>query len=314
MDIDTPRQKYNCVREKCRVHQGKCPNNWIMVPEVHDFLHRLPGELQRMVIAETVVPQPRCIKHVFGHCHNPWECKYAHPINSASQAVLPSSCYTSICRLVHKEGYKAFFQNNVFVFKSLHRTYPRLHSTDPEEIRIWFRSLDSLSIRDRDPRALRILDFLDVPIDSNLHIQSGDGSYEHIGTYRRMIRHLVFTLEDDAEPVSDLAVRYTWAWALTVDWSSLPNLETLVLDLRGYSYRQLQDPEMPEDLYNEQLEAGAKRLKCLSLKSLVIYGLCSGPLYWDKIQHRKRMEKLFQPALGKLGKLELRDEEHFVEW
>jgi hypothetical protein len=129
-----------------------------------------------------------------------------------------------------------------------------------------------------------------------------------------MIRHLVFTLEDDAEPVSDLAVRYTWAWALTVDWSSLPNLETLVLDLRGYSYRQLQDPEMPEDLYNEQLEAGAKRLKCLSLKSLVIYGLCSGPLYWDKVQHRKRMEKLFQPALGKLGKLELRDEEHFVEW
>jgi hypothetical protein len=79
-------------------------------------------------------------------------------------------------------------------------------------------------------------------------------------------------------------------------------------------YRQLQGQELPEDLYNEQLEDGAKRMQCLKLKSLIIYGLCSGPEYWGKAQHRRKMEKLFQPALGKYGKLDLRDEERFEKW
>jgi len=94
----------------------------------------------------------------------------------------------------------------------------------------------------------------------------------------------------------------------------LPNLQTLVLDLRGYSKRQLQLEELPQELYDEQLESGAKRMQCLELKSLIIYGLCSGPEYWGKGQHRRRMEKLFGSALGKWGTLELRDEERFVNW
>ena len=102
--------------------------------------------------------------------------------------------------------------------------------------------------------------------------------------------------------------------ALMVDWKTLQNLETLVLDLRGYSYRQLQDPELPQELYDEQLERGIKRMECLELKSLIIYGLCSGPEYWAKKQHRRRMEALFQHTLGKWGKLELQDDEHLVDW
>lgn len=94
----------------------------------------------------------------------------------------------------------------------------------------------------------------------------------------------------------------------------MPNLQTLVLDLRGYSKRQLQLEELPQELYDEQLESGAKRMQCLELKSLIIYGLCSGPEYWGKGQHRRRMEKLFGSALGKWGTLELRDEERFVNW
>ena len=146
--------------------------------------------------------------------------------------------------------------------------------------------------------------------------QFDEGSYDHdcVDKYRYTIRHLVFTLDSEERPVSSLAFRHTWAWALTVDWNTLPNLETLVLDLRGYSYRQLQDPELPQELYDEQLERGAKRMECLELKSLIIYGLCSGPEYWDKIQHRRAMETLFQPALGKWGKLEFRDEEYLVDW
>ena len=94
----------------------------------------------------------------------------------------------------------------------------------------------------------------------------------------------------------------------------MPNLQTLVLDLRGYSYRQIQEEDILQELYDEQLESGAKRMECLELKSLIIYGLCSGQLYWGKGQHRRRMEELFESTLGKWGTLELRDEERFITW
>lgn len=58
---------------------------------------------------------------------------------------------------------------------------------------------------------------------------------------------------------------------------------------------------------------GVKRMKCLNLKTLTIYGLCSGPEYWGKKEHKERMEKLFAPALAS-GKPELVDEEDWKEW
>jgi hypothetical protein len=333
-DVHVSQQNTSCVLQhnKCRKHQGNCPNPWILNLQVHDFLHRLPGELQRTVITEAVVPQPKCIKHLFGHCHNPWECRAgAHTeesptlFDSDMAPCTPSTCYTSRCQLIHSEGYRAFFQHNVFVFKSRHCTLrrPSFH-TNSENVRGWFRSLDHMSNLERDYRATRLLDFIDAPeckgqgsLEFQIKIsQFDEGSYDHdcVDKYRYTIRHLVFTLDSEERPVSSLAFRHTWAWALTVDWNTLPNLETLVLDLRGYSYRQLQDLELPQELYDEQLERGAKRMECLELKSLIIYGLCSGPEYWDKIQHRRAMEALFQPALGKWGKLELRDEEYLVDW
>jgi hypothetical protein len=50
------------------------------------------------------------------------------------------------------------------------------------------------------------------------------------------------------------------------------------------------------------------------LKSLVIYGLCSGPEYYQKKQHITKMESLFQRFLAPDGRLEFRDEERFVKW
>lgn len=326
-DIHTPREEMSCVlrHRKCKKHHGRCPNPWIMRPPVHDFLHRLPGELQVKVITEIVMPQVHCIKHIFGHCHNPWECKDgAHTCDSATAAqdmpaVTPSTCYTSRCQLICEEGHKLFFQNNVFVFKSRHRFYGRPLERTIEDFRSWFRTIDFQSRNDRDCRATRLLDFFDLPLwrgraSPNLLWDFDDGSYEHVDNYRYTIRHLVFTLDSDGREISSLNFRYTWAWAITVDFKTLPNLQTLVLDLKGYSYRQLQNPEIPQKLYNEQLEAEAKRMECLELKSLIIYGLCSGPEYWGKKLHRRRIERLFQPALGTWGKLELRDEEHFVNW
>jgi len=86
-----------------------------------------------------------------------------------------------------------------------------------------------------------------------------------------------------------------------------------VLDLRDYSYRQIQRTAITQELYDEQLELDAKRMECLKLKSLTIYGLCSGPEYWGKEEHKERMEELFAPALAR-GKPDLVDEKDWVEW
>ncbi|PMD48558.1 hypothetical protein L207DRAFT_505586 [Hyaloscypha variabilis F] len=324
----------NCVlqRNACSKHGGECPNSWIMVPQVHDFLHQFPGDLQQMIIAETVVPTARCIKQVFDHCYDPWTCQDgAHTyefsplldFDSGMAPCTPSMCYTSRCELIRKEGYKAFFLNNVFIFRSNHSTSTRpLFFLEPEHDREWLHDMDFLGRRERDYRATRLLDFIDSPnlrgkgsMEFQLRLaRFDDGSYNNVDQYRYTIRHLVFMVGYEGMPFCSLAFQYNWAWALTVDWKTLPNLQTLVLDLRGYSYRQLQVPELPQELYDEQLESGAKQMEYLKLKSLIIYGLCSGPKYWDKGQHRRRMEKLFAPALGKWGTLELRDQEHFVNW
>lgn len=316
---DTDASQANCTPKKCSEHFGECPNP--MIPEGHDILHSFSAELQRMVIARVIIPEQQCIQHVFGHCFMPWACTAGtHTMQDSSMApVTPSTCYTSRCQLVYDEGHKLFFQNNLFIFKTRHSLYRDPPSQDPDELREWFRSIAFASREDRDPRATRLLDFVDTPLfrgKGSLDFQTDvdDNSYDSVDKYRYTLRHLVLMVDSDELDNKSLALRYTWNWGLNVDFKTLPHLKTLVLDLKGYSYRQLQDPELPEELYTEQLEAGAKRMECLKLNSLIIYGLCSGPRYFGEKQHRRKMEKLFEPALGKYGKLQLRDEEHFVEW
>jgi hypothetical protein len=110
-----------------------------------------------------------------------------------------------------------------------------------------------------------------------------------------------------------------WDWPLKVDWKSLPNLKTLVLDLRTYSL----GPEIAagpaaweakEEQFEKKLLQGAKRMEGMNLHSLTIYGLCSCT-YWQKNDHRRKIEKLFQKALAKDGgKLVLEEEPHFMVW
>jgi hypothetical protein len=175
-------------------------------------------------------------------------------------------------------------------------------------VREWFHDLDLENKHDRDDRATR-----DGKGSKRFKGYVDNSSYTNIDEYRYVIRHLVLQVGDKSN-LSEGRLQPTWAWALKVDWKTLPDLQTLVLDLMGYSYLQLQSRPFPQELYDEQLEAGAKRMECLKLKSLIIYGLCSGPEYWGSKQHKRKMEELFQPALAQNGKLELRDEELFVAW
>ncbi|KAK6586252.1 hypothetical protein PZA11_001309 [Diplocarpon coronariae] len=101
--------------------------------------------------------------------------------------------------------------------------------------------------------------------------------------------------------------RAYWDWQLKVDWESLPNLKHLVLDLRTYS--ALSDAGALFEI-DEILAAGARRMRGLNLKSLIIYGLCSSDLTRDVLgKHQQVIKSLFEGSLATDGTLELRDEE-----
>ena len=122
-NVKEPQKDSSCVLDPtCSEHHGGCPNPWIMVPQVHNFLHQFHGELQRTIIAETVVPRHGCVKHVFGHCYNPWACQagthlFRSPtlFNAGTPPCTPSMCYTSRCNLVREEGYKVRLVSNKFI-------------------------------------------------------------------------------------------------------------------------------------------------------------------------------------------------------
>lgn len=143
----------------------------------------------------------------------------------------------------------------------------------------------------------------------------GNSSYAHVDNYRHLIRHLVLgdrnikqvnSVEMDFIPWDD------WDWPLQVDFSSLPDLQTLYLDLRGYSTRERPWDEDLNRIHN-RLTEGVTRMHCLNLKKLVVAGLCSNHWYEDK-EHRESIKNLFQPALGTDGVFELLDVEEYREW
>lgn len=89
-----------------------------------------------------------------------------------------------------------------------------------------------------------------------------------------------------------------WDWPLKVDWITLPNLKTLLLDLRICSLAPQLGPEA-EIEYDRMVEEGAKRMEVLSLKSLMVHGLCGDE---DK---KRRAREMFAVALAKEGELQL---------
>lgn len=128
----------------------------------------------------------------------------------------------------------------------------------------------------RDPRATRLLDFVNNPDwtgTGSLHFESSR-AYDHVDEYRHLIRHLALKID-----LKWVKCHLTdWAWPLKVDWKALPNLETLYLDFKarwGLAFYTGFDDQSGL----EKLTTGAKRMRCLKLKRLVLVGLCSHE-YW----------------------------------
>jgi hypothetical protein len=301
--------------DECR----KCLVLRIPLLEVHNFLHRFSAEVQCQIAKESIV-QNICIDHVFGECFDPWSC--AKGTHEVTPRVTPDPCITSICPLFHHESHKFFFRNNIFVFNQLGARLPRRSPapamapnpsaplTVHQRHQAWIRERAG---RDRDERASRLLDYRDIPEWKGKGPEDVryDKSYNDVDNYRYEIRHLVFR-SDSTDPHW---LTQEWFWNLKIDWTSLPHLETLYLDLRKYSeFISKRHNWSMEDEINRALSILAHRMHVLHLRKLVIYGLCSGPGAWGNEQHKSFIEALFEPAVAEDGKLEFVDIPIFDMW
>jgi len=220
------------------------------------------------------------------------------------------------------EANKFFFRHNIFVFNQTGG-----FQTSAGQRSIYQRAIDNvdngteMTMSDwqelRDPAATRLLDFIDRPdwkgkgSISFHHEYRGDRSYKVVDKYRYSIRHLVIGLFHPWAWV----IEPDWAWPLKIDWTTLPNLEFLQLDLTTYSRRHVMKILLFEDeVYEQVLEEGAKKLACLKLKKFVLVGLCSFATYFEDAAHKRKMWEMFRPALRQGGELVFKDQAYVESW
>ncbi|KAL2067273.1 hypothetical protein VTL71DRAFT_1697 [Oculimacula yallundae] len=274
------------------------------------FNDRLPPELRSMVVSYLLVPPKPCLDHLFHTCLDQWGCQNgAHkPANEYQGVMVPCPVITSLDSFFHLDGYWQFFRNHTFVFEACssdyHAVTARLHALGPVLRNLWTEILTNGQVRGQGHRniyATRLLEFLDRPD------WVGKGSrafrtpdrilrFQHTDTHRRNIRHMVFMA--DLEP-GELGKQYLcdWDWMLKINWSTLPILETLVLDLRSYSFGLRRNIIITQEEYDSKIRVGARAMECLNLNLLVIRGLCSG-IFWQKPGRQRQMESLFEKALA----------------
>ncbi|TVY93906.1 hypothetical protein LAWI1_G000363 [Lachnellula willkommii] len=260
-----------------------------------------PAEISLQVIQNLFASERLCIPAIFDQCHNQWDCEHSHLCASRKHYPLkPNSYLSSISPLLYEEGHKFFFRHNIFVFNMT----PALYSADPDVPRTTATESDSALWKSaRDPRTLELLKFVEPPLSAQeaSHTSNPPRLMERFGG---SIRHLVLCVKNQICDLQETG----WEWPLKVDWTTLPHLETLCLDLQSYSRRgESEDAETPEE-YDQKLSEGALSMECLNLKRLILVGLCS-QLYYYNEDHKRRMEKLFGKCVAKGVKIEFLDRE-----
>ena len=265
--------------------------------------HGLPAEITLLIVQAVIAGEKEpCLGFITkgaDGCFEPWTCKLSHPAVGEPVQGFISSNMTAVCMLFRHEAYTAYYRNNTFMF----------HSTGGDDALLERARTGALDIpwEDlRDPRATRLLDFVDHPEwkNSGSRFFKDTIRYQHSDAYRHLIRRIVINVE----PIYNLDFQPDWDWPLKVDWRTLPDLEFLQLDLRGYSRLGSSGP-VPESAGRcyETLAEGAQRMECLNLKRLVLVGLRSFRPLLSGPHLRDRLELLFRPAMAPGGEIECLD-------
>ena len=89
-----------------------------------------------------------------------------------------------------------------------------------------------------------------------------------------------------------------WDWVLEVNWKTLPDLEEVCLDLMGMNdLRQWGHDPIPI------VEECVERMRCLSLKKLVLMNVSLGLLSHLAGDGKRRFGKLWRKAMGERGEI-----------
>ena len=287
--IDSSESEYEDSLEN-RGEQNPSPKPELRIPS------RLPPEIELRILENAILPKrdppPYTISEGF---FDPWS--YGLHINA------PDTRITSVCRLFLDQGHRIFYERKTFLFGQT-RIWTHLPNNVDREI--WPEY--------RDPIATRLLDFTDRPdwknIGSNsfISLSGRDDAYAHVDKYRYLIRTLILKSDFKFAPLQS-----DWDWPLKVDWTTLPNVRVLYLDLLPYSRRIHCSNVEAEEIYNEKLVDGAGCMGGLKLEKLVLVGLCS-LFYWNNAEHKHVIERLFKPALGVGGNIEFLDQQYDDMW
>ncbi|CAG8977334.1 hypothetical protein HYALB_00009206 [Hymenoscyphus albidus] len=287
----------------------------------------LPPELQLKILEELAVPPFPSLECLFEDFHEPWNCSACKDteIDAYGWKLWPITLdprISTVCRSFYEEGHKMLYKHHTFVFHQR-----------PEALRSFY-DIGGTALGIRDRLAVLLLNFIDIndfyayrrnptlgtnraqgtqtslsihmpnSIDSRIPFKSLQNPAE----FRASVQHLVLVVHPRVTQDMSPEESNDWDWPLKVDWTTLPKLKTLCLDLRGINnYRKFKGGGS----CLRRIKKGASRMKGLNLEKLVIVGLCTDEFYY-KEAYKQRVRRIFSLALSKTGKLEFKDWRRFV--
>ncbi|KAJ0337879.1 hypothetical protein KNSL1_012695 [Colletotrichum chrysophilum] len=277
-------------------------------PSVIDRLTNLPVELQHNVLIELLSTSSPCVFALFvpewgvcSHGNDPVNAAYDLQRTEVYTRGVNGGQGTFVSGNVHREGDHVSFplKNNIpcrtieelksrfpaamdWALKDLERTrlqcYHQIFPRAPDDDIGKYMAHGGLVFGEYDP--VEQQDKLDHPPAPTAEMQMCE-----------LPRHLMFhsvpndpwfrlRLRRNPEPKIGFGMRFfveAGASMLQVDWSVMPQLETVFLDLRSYGRGHRGSRGKPED---DGIRRGAAEMsRCLRLQNLVIAGLRSGGKY-----------------------------------
>lgn len=212
----------------------------------------------------------------------------------------------SVFQHLREEAYQTYYRHNTFEFHQVGGSdimCPQYPVGDG-----WLHWEDL-----RDPRATRLLEFIDQPDWRNrgsIYVRRTHPVYDHCDRYRHLISRIVTMVR----AISFRRGRLDCEWPLLIDWRALPNLEYLVLDLYEFKLRCNESPSWEHaQVHYDKLLAGAQRMASLELKELVVFGLLNLLPWWKGPRLKEMIEELFRPAMAPGGEIRISDSLG-IEW
>lgn len=282
-------------------------------------LRILPNEVKVVILDYLILQKAPCLNGIFGDCFDEWSCKEHHYQVDNPSYTLPVTLDPKLAclgRFFH-DALMSFFKNNTFLFDSRGLRGNLLNQAIETALtngNVLTEDDTEAFAKFRDPRATRLLDFIDRPSWKGVGAETfaDDESYKNVDNYRYRMQHIIFDLRYNIKLMS--SYRPDWDWPLKIAYSTLPRLKTLVLDLRAYSAQYLLSLPYTQEEFDHKIRSGAKLMSCLNLRTLTLVGLCSGPKFFGNADHKMRIQHLFKSAMHKDGEIVFKDWMYFLDW